>query len=441
MNRRKSLLSIVLVLSMLLVPLTPVLAEGNTIVDIALADGRFTTLVAALKAANLVDTLNGAGPFTVFAPTDDAFTKLPEGTVASLLADIPTLTNILLYHVVSAEVLAADVVALSDATTVLGKPVAILVVNGKVYVNNAQVIITDIKASNGVIHVIDTVILPPMDYRVVAGDYLAMIAAQKLGQSTRYMEIVLLTNALARTDSSYTMVADPNLIYTGQKLALPGYVGDKAVTAPVETVEEETAVAPAAGTIVDLAVADGRFKTLVAALTATNLVDTLNGAGPFTVFAPTDDAFAKLPEGTVAALLADIPTLTNILLYHVVGAEVMAADVVKLADATTVLGKPVAIQVIGGKVYVNGAQVIITDIKASNGVIHVIDTVILPPLDYTVVAGDFLSTIANSKLGSSPRYMEIVLLTNALARTDTSNRHIEDANLIITGQKLALPGN
>ena len=133
------------------------------------------------------------------------------------------------------------------------------------------------------------------------------------------------------------------------------------------------------GTIVDLAVADGRFETLVAALGAADLVDTLSGEGPFTVFAPTDDAFAKLPEGTVEALLNDIPALTDILLYHVVSGEVLAEQVVELEEATTVLGENVSIRVEDGNVYINDSMVIITDIMADNGVIHVIDSVLLPP--------------------------------------------------------------
>lgn len=131
--------------------------------------------------------------------------------------------------------------------------------------------------------------------------------------------------------------------------------------------------------IVEIAVADGRFKTLVAAVTAAGLADTLMGAGPFTVFAPTDDAFAKLPKGTVEGLLKDTPKLKDILLYHVVSGKVMAADVVKLSTAKTVEGKPVTFKVDGNKVMVNDAQVIIADLPASNGVIHVLDKVILPP--------------------------------------------------------------
>jgi uncharacterized surface protein with fasciclin (FAS1) repeats len=280
----------------------------SDIVDTAVADGRFTTLVAAVQAAELVDTLKGEGPFTVFAPTDDAFAALPEGTLDSLLLpeNKQALTDILLYHVVSGKVMAADVTALTSATTVLGKDVTVKVDMGNVYINEAQVVITDIATSNGVIHVINAVLLPPAD----------------------------------------------------------------------EAAMEEK------NTIVDIAVADGRFTTLVAALTAADLVETLSGEGPFTVFAPTDDAFAALPAGTLDTLLLpeSKQALTDILLYHVVSGKVMAADVVTLSGATTVLGKDVTITVKDGKVFLNDTvQVIITDIEASNGVIHVIDAVLLPP--------------------------------------------------------------
>jgi uncharacterized surface protein with fasciclin (FAS1) repeats len=282
----------------------------KTIVDIAVEDGRFTTLVAAVQAAGLVDTLSSEGPFTVFAPTDEAFAALPEGTVEALLADIPALTDILLYHVVAGKVMAADVVGLdgqSVETALAGKSVDIKVDMGNVYLNETvKVIITDIEASNGVIHVIDAVLLPPSD------------------------------------------------------------------EAMMEKMD-----------IVDTAVADGRFTTLVAAVQAAGLVDTLKSEGPFTVFAPTDDAFAALPAGTVEGLLADIPALTDILLYHVVAGKVMAADVVGLdgqSAETALVGKSISIKVDGDKVILNdNVNVIITDIETSNGVIHVIDAVLLPP--------------------------------------------------------------
>jgi uncharacterized surface protein with fasciclin (FAS1) repeats len=133
--------------------------------------------------------------------------------------------------------------------------------------------------------------------------------------------------------------------------------------------------------IVDTAVAAGQFKTLAAALTAAGLVDTLKGPGPFTVFAPTDAAFAKLPAGTIDTLLKpeNKAKLTAILTYHVVPGKVTAADVVKLSEAKTVEGAMVTVKVNGGKVMINNATVTTADVEASDGVIHVIDTVLMPP--------------------------------------------------------------
>jgi transforming growth factor-beta-induced protein len=275
--------------------------ELKDIVDTAVADGRFGTLVAAVQAAGLVDALKGAGPLTVFAPTDDAFAKLPAGTVETLLKpeNLEQLKSILLYHVVGSKLIASDVTSMPSVKSLEGSDIAFKVDMGNAYANDAKIIITDIETSNGVIHVIDSVLLPPA----------------KLSD------------------------------------------------------------------IVDTAVADGRFKTLAAALGAAGLVDTLKGEGPFTVFAPTDDAFAKLPAGTVETLLKpeNLEQLKSILLYHVVSGKVMADQVVTLESADTVLGKPVTIKVMDGKVYVNDSQVVLTDVLAANGVIHVIDSVLLPP--------------------------------------------------------------
>ena len=134
--------------------------QGKDIVDTAVAAGQFTTLAKALEAAGLVETLKGAGPFTVFAPTDEAFTKLPAGTVDALLKDKAKLKKVLLYHVVAGNVKAADVVKLKSAKTVEGSSVKIMAMGGNVMVDNANVVKADIAASNGTIHVIDTVIMP-----------------------------------------------------------------------------------------------------------------------------------------------------------------------------------------------------------------------------------------------------------------------------------------
>jgi len=138
----------------------PSQAQAEDIVDTAVSAGTFNTLAAALKAADLIGTLKGAGPFTVFAPTDEAFAKLPKGTLDALLKDPAKLKGILLYHVVSGKVMASDVAKMKSAGSVQGSAIPITVTGSKVMVDNANVVKTDIMASNGVIHVIDTVILP-----------------------------------------------------------------------------------------------------------------------------------------------------------------------------------------------------------------------------------------------------------------------------------------
>jgi uncharacterized surface protein with fasciclin (FAS1) repeats len=271
---------------------------SETIVDIAASDENFSTLVTALELAGLDAALQGEGPFTVFAPTNDAFNALPEGVLESLVADTEALTDVLLYHVAEGEAMAADVVELDGqkVKTLLGQYLDIAIEAELVLVDEAQVVVTDIKASNGVIHVIDSVLIP----------------------ETR--------------------------------------------------------------TIVDIAVEDGRFTTLVAALEAAGLVDALQGEGPFTVFAPTDEAFAALPEGTVEGLLADTEALTQVLFYHVVDGKVMAAQVVELdgQQVETLSGDSLSVMIDGEAVKINDAQVILADVEASNGVIHVVDSVLVP---------------------------------------------------------------
>jgi transforming growth factor-beta-induced protein len=277
------------------------------VVDTAVNAGNFTTLAKAVEAAGLVQTLKGPGPFTVFAPTDAAFAKLPAGTLDALVADPDKLRSVLTYHVVPGQVTAADVVKLNRATTVEGEDVAISASNGTVHIGESTVTTPDVMASNGVIHVIDSVLLPP-----------SLAAAQ------------------------------------------------------------QPAPAPAPD-IVDTAVAAGEFTTLARALDAAGLTETLKGPGPFTVFAPTDAAFAKLPSGALDSLLANPDTLRSVLTYHVVPGMVSAADAVKLQSATTVEGEDVSISTQDASVQVDSATVTMPDVMASNGIIHVIDTVILPP--------------------------------------------------------------
>ena len=414
-------------------------AEPQDIVDIAVADGRFTTLVAALTAAGLVDTLKGAGPFTVFAPTDDAFKKLPEGTVEGLLKDVPALTKILLYHVVPAHYEAAALAKLTTVETVGGPSLTVKVEQGSVRINDAQVIIADVKASNGVIHVIDTVLLPPaepaapdiVDLAVADGRFTTLAKALTEAGLVNFVKQSAALTVFAPTDDAFAKLPEGTLdnllkdkaaltrvllyhIAPGQALAqdvinmssvatfagaypsiraeygkvmvddaqviIPDLVASNGVIHVIDSVLLPPATPPAAQKdIVEIAVADGRFTTLTTALTAAGLVDALKGPGPFTVFAPTDDAFKKLPEGTVEGLLKDIPALTKILLYHVAPGKVIAGDVIRLKALGTLADAPIPFKVSEGKVMAGEAQVILTDIVASNGVIHVIDTVLLPP--------------------------------------------------------------
>ena len=273
---------------------------GQNIVQTALAAGQFTTLASLLTKAGLVDTLSTGGPFTVFAPTDAAFAKVPKATLDALAANPAQLKAVLLYHVVPGTVKAADVVKLTSAKTLEGRSVAIKVADGSVYVDKAKVTTPDVMASNGVIHVIDSVLIPTA-----------------------------------------------------------------APAAPAKN-------------IVQTAIAAGQFKTLASLLTKAGLAGTLQGTGPFTVFAPTDAAFAKVPKATLAALGKDKAKLRAVLLYHVVKGKVTAAQAMKLHSAKTLNGKSVSIRVSAGKVLVGGATVTKADIMASNGVIHVVNKVLIP---------------------------------------------------------------
>ncbi len=313
----KARVGLLLAVAMLVAAVPVASAAGHqTIVDIAVQDGRFETLVAAVTAADLGGALSG-GEWTVFAPTDEAFAKLglsPSNVATAFSKD--ELTDILLYHVLEGEVYSDKALALQgDVTMANGQRAGLKSFQGDIYVNDdSKVIIADIPASNGVIHVVDTVILGPWPR-------------------------------------------------TGEES-----------DAPVS--------APATGdTIVDIAASDGRFSTLVAAVTATGLADALSG-GEWTVFAPTDEAFAKLDlnAGNIAQAFSK-DELTDILLYHALPVEVFSDKALTLVgDVTMANGQRAGLKSFQGDIYVNDdSKVIIPDINASNGVIHVVDTVILPP--------------------------------------------------------------
>jgi len=287
-------------------------ASADTVVQVAEQAGAFKTLLAAAQAAGLVEALNGPGPITVFAPSDEAFAKLGNSTINDLLRpeNKAKLAGILAYHVVPGRVSAAEAIKLSAAPTLNGQRLALSVKDGQLRIDEARVVKTDIDASNGVIHVIDRVLLP----------------------------------------------TERDIVQQAKR---------------------------------------GHFNTLLAAAKAAGLVETLSGPGPLTVFVPTDEAFAKLPAGTVESLLKpeNKARLAAILTYHVVPGRVFADGALAAGSAATVQGETVRVALKDGRLMVNDSTIIKPDVDASNGVIHVIDRVLLP----NAAASDGAAGSENSK--------------------------------------------
>ena len=291
---------------------TAAFAQQKTIVQTAIDAGNFTTLVTAVKAAGLVDTLNGQTKLTVFAPTDEAFAKVDPATLKSLLKpeNKSQLAQVLTYHVLAGSVMARDAYDLNAAATVNGQRLDLDFRGASLRVGDAQIVVTDIPCSNGVIHVIDAVLIPEL-------------------------------NAIPAT-----------------------------------------------------AQAAGQFNTLVAAVGAAGLAEVLGSEGPFTVFAPTDEAFSNLPNGTVETLLRpeNKQDLVDILKYHVIAGRVYAGAAVKAGKATTLLGRSVDIGLMASGVTVNNAKVVAKNIETTNGVIHVIDAVLIPGVMSRTAAMDVLAS-------------------------------------------------
>jgi uncharacterized surface protein with fasciclin (FAS1) repeats len=284
--------------------------KSQTVLDIVTTSNDHNTLEAAVVAAGLDGALSAPGNLTLFAPTDAAFSALPAGTVDALLAD-PSgdLTQVLLYHVVGAEAFSNSLSNGQMIMTLQGQDVTVTINGSGVFINNAQVTVADIDASNGVVHVIDAVLLPEFP-----------------------------TN-----------------------------------------------------TVVDVIVNSPDHNTLEAAVIAAGLVEALSAEGPFTVFAPTDAAFNLLPAGTIDALLAD-PTglLTEILFYHVVSGTALSTDLSDQQEIVTLNGLTVTVTINGSGVFINDAQVIIADLVADNGVVHVIDAILTQPAPVPATVWDII---------------------------------------------------
>jgi len=296
----------------------------------AIEAGAFGTLVTALTATDLVNPLSAPnGPYTVFAPTDDAFAKLPEGLVGCLLRDdnLPVLESILMYHVVAGNVFANDLEDGMEIPTlysekVLPEEISVSIEGVSVVLNGSTKVVTpDVVAENGIIHIIDEVLVPAV------------------------IDVPAFLETCGET------------------------VGEVS-----ETVETELLDIP--GTAVDAKL----FETLVAALSAADLVGTLSEPnGPYTVFAPTDEAFAALDNGIVDCLLENEKLLSDVLLYHVASGTAVSSNLSDGQSVETLLGDAkVTVKINDGGVFINKAKVILPDVMASNGVVHVIDQVLVP---------------------------------------------------------------
>jgi uncharacterized surface protein with fasciclin (FAS1) repeats len=425
-----------------------------TVVEIIVNSPNHTTLEAAVIAADLAGTLSGDGPFTVFAPTDAAFSALPAGLLDELLADPDgALTDILLYHVVSGTALSTDLADGQMITTLFGQDVTVTINGNGVFINDAEVIVADILADNGVVHVIDAVLVPQPDLPATVVDIVvnspvhttleaAVIAADLAGTLSgdgpftvfaptdaafAALPAGLLDELLADPDGALTDIllyhvvsgtalstdlADGQMITTlfGQdvtvtingngvfindaEVIVADILADNGVVHVIDAVLVPQPDLPA--TVVDIIVNSPDHTILETAVIAADLAGTLSGDGPFTVFAPTDAAFAALPAGTIEALLADPEgALTNILLYHVVGATALSSDLENAQTITTLQGEDVTVTINADGVFINDAQVIVADLLADNGVVHVIDAVLLPPVSVNEISSSNVNVFPN----------------------------------------------
>jgi transforming growth factor-beta-induced protein len=419
------------------------------IVEITLTDGNFKNLTTALVAANLTVTLKGNGPFTVFAPTDAAFSKLPPGTLDDLLRpeNKEKLTNILTYHVLNERKTTADIkgMILPAQLNTLSGIKSIVDVNGdSVKLNTATITKADVSGTNGIVHVIDTVLLPPTDVVQTAindGNFKILVQAINAASLNETLRGSGPFTVFAPTDTAFNkfpagvvdeLVKPENqgslskiiqhhvtsqLITTASinRMALPFNItmlagGTARLNKDGNTVKIDAASVTTADIyntngmihiidsvilppldVVETAITSGNFQTLIKALKAADLFGTLKSTGPFTVLAPTDDAFNKLPPGTLDDLLKpeNKDKLANILKYHVLGERKTAADIKALtlpAQLTTLSGVKFIVDINGDSVKLNTATVIKADVSGTNGIIHVIDTVLLPPTDVVQTA-------------------------------------------------------
>ena len=405
---------------------------SNSIYDIVSNSSDHAILKLAIDTCLLDGVLSAAGPFTLFAPTDAAFLALPSGTIPALLNDLTLLTQILEHHVVGDSVMSGMLSNNQIVTTLLGTDVTVTINSMGVFIDNAMVTVADIIADNGVVHVIDAVLIPTFPtntvYDVVANSadhailkvaidtcgldgYLsgagpftlfaptdAAFLALPSGTITALLnDLPLLTDILKHHvvgDSVMSGMLSNNQIVTtllGTDVTVTinsmGVFIDNAMVTVADIIADngvvhviDAVLIPASPitTVYDVVANSTNHTTLKAAIDACGLDGYLSGAGPFTLFAPTDAAFNALPAGTVTALLNDLPQLTDILKHHVVGATVLSGSLTNNQIVTTLLGTDVTVTINSMGVFIDNAMVTVADIVADNGVVHVIDAVLIP---------------------------------------------------------------
>ena len=295
-----------------------------------------STLVTAVGEAGLVDTLNSDGPFTIFAPVNDAFAAIPEEDLAAVLADQELLTSILTYHVVAGESLDAEALGAAGSADSVNGAALEFGADGTT-VNGVDVLCSNVMTANATVHIIGEVLMPPADEMDDMGEM------DEMDEAALEPSGPLCSAVPADGEGSFAGMTD------------------------------DTAATAASNNPV--------LSTLVTAVSEAGLVDTLNSDGPFTIFAPANPAFEALPEGTLDAVLADIDLLTSILTFHVVaGEQLSSADLAELDSVATVNGADVTLEVAeDGTLMVNGqASVGCADIQTANATVHVIDAVLMP---------------------------------------------------------------
>jgi uncharacterized surface protein with fasciclin (FAS1) repeats len=300
-----------------------------------------STLVTAVMQAGLADTLNGDGPFTIFAPTNDAFAALPPADLQAVLADNDLLTSILTYHVVAGESLkASDLATAGELTTVEGE--ALTFGSDGTTVNGAHVVCSDVTTANATVHIIDSVLMPPANE----------MSGEASGGMSEDMDASMTGDAMAPSGPACAAVPADG------EGSFGGMADDPAATAASN---------------------NPVLSTLVSAVTWAGLVDTLNGEGPFTIFAPTNEAFAAVPPADLQAVLADNDLLTSVLTYHVVaGEQLSSADLIAAGSVDTVNGGTLTITDEDGTLAVNGVPVVCMDVPTANATVHIIGGVLLP---------------------------------------------------------------